>query len=639
VTRVKFLYALILASQLMSGQSDSLRMAFESATDLTMIKKIASQITEACNRDLTCLDQFMAEMEIPPVTEKKMLGFLSVAGIHQRISKPALTITIYKRGVVYATALAPHHTELGIIYNNLGTLFKFNNQLDSALYYIQLAENEFRFHQQIHDYWRIPFSRYMVYLELKDYKRADAYLRQSFFLLPKDAKRGDRGFLLFTLMSASEARGTQEEFDFYLDAFIRFKAEGNSKTLDPRHMGLLEFFGEGEKAIKMLEDRIQQAINDSLSVNPDLTYLTLAVKYMNVGKYQKALDVLEEGKYSLYGTITADKDRQQLYYTIYKKMGQPEKAYEAIERYVNLQDSSYQQILNTRLAEYEVKFHTQEQERNLIEKDLQLTRSKLYQRSYVGLSGILGLSLLGGIVFYRRKLNYQHQMTAKEAEIQTQRIRELEHKNTLLSLNAIIEGQEAERLRIAQDLHDGLGGLLTTVKAHFNSIQREIDNIKNLNVYEKTNKLIDEACDEVRRIAHDMVPYSIKISGLIGAMEDLRQSIIARGPDCELEMHGLDEIKIDEHKTNMIYRVIQEITNNAVKHAHASRIFIQLLRHESTLHVLVEDNGRGFDINQVVSNKGIGLKSIDSRVHYLGGKINFDSTPGQGTTVNIEIPL
>ena len=101
-------------------------------------------------------------------------------------------------------------------------------------------------------------------------------------------------------------------------------------------------------------------------------------------------------------------------------------------------------------------------------------------------------------------------------QIQRQKIAELEQKNKLLALNSMIEGQESERLRIAQDLHDGLGGLLTTVKAHFNAIEREIANIKNMNVYEKTNQLIDEACAEVRRIAHDMVPHSLKMNGLQG---------------------------------------------------------------------------------------------------------------------------
>jgi len=211
--------------------------------------------------------------------------------------------------------------------------------------------------------------------------------------------------------------------------------------------------------------------------------------------------------------------------------------------------------------------------------------------------------------------------------LQLQKIKELEQNNKLLSLNSMLEGQEVERLRIAQDLHDGLGGLLTTVKAHFNTIEKEIDNIKNINLYEKTNKLIDEACIEVRRIAHDMVPHSIKISGLRGGLE------------CEIDIHGQKLDHLPAEKASMIYRIIQETTNNAVKHAKANKLFIQLLEHENNLHITVEDDGQGFDINNILSKKGMGLKNIDSRINYLSGKINYDSSPNHGTTVNIEIPI
>jgi signal transduction histidine kinase len=320
-------------------------------------------------------------------------------------------------------------------------------------------------------------------------------------------------------------------------------------------------------------------------------------------------------------------------------MHSPEDAVIALEKYMTLQDSVYLQILNNQIADFEVRYGVQQQEREIIEKNLELSRARIRQGQLFGISGLLLLLSILGTVLYRRKLKFQREMNAKDAELQARRIRELEQHNQLLSLNSLIEGQEAERMRIAQDLHDGLGGLLTTVKAHFNSIQREMETIRNLNVYEKTNKLIDEACIEVRRIAHDMVPYSIKISGLEGALEDLRQSIITRGLDCELEIHQLDPALVSEQKANMIYRTIQEITNNSVKHAAASKIFIQLMQHGNRLHILVEDNGKGFDINQVVSNKGMGLKSIDSRVRYLNGTIHYDTSPGHGTTINIELPL
>ena len=203
----------------------------------------------------------------------------------------------------------------------------------------------------------------------------------------------------------------------------------------------------------------------------------------------------------------------------------------------------------------------------------------------------------------------------------------------------MIEGQESERLRIAQDLHDGLGGLLTTVKAHFNAIEREIANIKEMNIYEKTNQLIDEACVEVRRIAHDMVPYSLKMNGLQGVLADIRQTVLGKGIHCDVDIHNVKEEVLGEQKVVMIYRIIQEVVNNALKHSGASHMLIQLVGHENGLNVMIEDNGKGFDVNQLLQGKGLGLKSIESRVKYLEGNLNIDSTPNQGTTINIEIPL
>lgn len=112
-----------------------------------------------------------------------------------------------------------------------------------------------------------------------------------------------------------------------------------------------------------------------------------------------------------------------------------------------------------------------------------------------------------------------------------------------------------------------------------------------------------------------------------------------RGLPCDLEIFNAETLQLNEQASNMIYRTIQEITTNAVKHAKATKLFIQLVYFHEGLNILIEDNGTGFDLNQIQNGKGIGIKSIESRVRYLGGKIHYDSTSGHGTTVNIEIPF
>jgi two-component system, NarL family, sensor kinase len=135
------------------------------------------------------------------------------------------------------------------------------------------------------------------------------------------------------------------------------------------------------------------------------------------------------------------------------------------------------------------------------------------------------------------------------------------------------------------------------------------------------------------------VPYSLKMNGLQGVLSDIRQTVLGKGIACDVDIHNVDEKAMEEQKVVMIYRIIQEVVNNAIKHSGASHMLIQLVGHENGLNVMIEDNGRGFDVNQLLQGKGLGLKSIESRVKYLEGSLNIDSTPNQGTTINIEIPL
>ena len=621
------------------SQLDSLIRVFQEQEEEKDIIATATQICRKCDSSRICLQPFIDYLNSPPVLSKKINGLLVASNHTFRYKKSSASFDLIRTGITYAKSLEAHHHLLAPLYMILANTHHATNHLDSALIYAEKLDDEAHFHAYENMYWKPAQLRYMIYSSLHDYKRADLYLQSAYHLVRKSGSRMDKGYVLYTLLQAKYDRGTKEEFDFYLDEYIRFKAAGPQGLKDVHHLGLEEFFSNEAQAIKVIEQRMALALNDSTEYTMDETYLTLANKYIQTNQYDKALQLLNRMDEKFFPEVLAQKARYKLYYELYKKTRQPEEAHQSIEKYMNIQDSSYQQILNTNIADLEVKYETALKQRELAEKDLALAQAKMIQRSYFGLSALLALGLLTWLFYHRRKLKYQREMNAKEVELQAQKIKELEQKNILLSLNSLIEGQEAERLRIAQDLHDGLGGLLTTVKAHFNSIQREIENVRTLNVYAKTNQLIDEACVEVRRIAHDMVPYSIKISGLEGALEDLKQSIITRGPACELEIHHVDPAKIPENKSNMIFRIIQELTNNAVKHANASRIFIQLIQHENTLHIMVEDNGKGFDINQVVSNRGLGLKSIDSRVNYLGGKINFDSSPGHGTIANIEIPL
>lgn len=630
--------SLLLCSASAYGQIDSLVESFKKSKTEEEGLKITEKIISKCDSMPSCYDPLLSAIFADRKSNINRVALLRVFNWLIKTNKLSYTINLQRELITMTKAMDPYHLDLAKIYSTSANNFRFAVKLDSALYYASLAEDEFRRTKRLNQLWKPYHSRYLVFLDLKDYKKADDYLRAAYNVVKDSDQRIDKGFLLHSLLLALQNRGTKEEFDHYLSEFVRFMDQSKIKP-NSVHGGLLNFFDDSPKGLAEMEERIRLIREDTISQDWSATGLTLADKYVEAKEFEKAKTILDEMTELAFPESSTQRFRQLGYYNLYRKMGKWELAFDAMERYNSMQEQFHQQFIDKNLADYEVKYQTQQKERQIVEQKLALTQSRQI------LFAVLGFALLGSILLFswmalqKRRLAFQREIEAKEAEIKTQRIKELEQKNTLLSLNNLIEGQESERMRIAQDLHDGLGGLLTTVKAHFNSIQREIETIRNLNIYEKTNQLIDEACVEVRRIAHDMVPHSIKISGLTGALQDLRESIQVRGMECELEIHGLDENILSEQKANMVYRIIQEVTNNAIKHSGGNKIFIQVMQHDQNLHVLVEDNGKGFDINEVVGNKGLGLKSIDSRIKYLNGKINFDSAPGQGTTINLEVPL
>jgi two-component system, NarL family, sensor kinase len=239
-------------------------------------------------------------------------------------------------------------------------------------------------------------------------------------------------------------------------------------------------------------------------------------------------------------------------------------------------------------------------------------------------------------MWYARRARFRNDLAAKEQQLQQQRITELEQQNKLLALSAMLEGQEAERMRIARDLHDGIGGLLTTIKAYFNSLPHPPEEIQNPELYNKTNDLINEACVEVRRVAHNLVPQTLSLSGLQGTIEDLGEHLEAQGLKCDIVVEGIPH-NVDQTKGIMIYRILQELANNILKHAEASNVLLQAIVYEDTLNLLVEDNGKGFDTSQV--SDGQGLQNVQWRVNFLRGTMEYESTPGVGTTVTIGLPL
>lgn len=203
----------------------------------------------------------------------------------------------------------------------------------------------------------------------------------------------------------------------------------------------------------------------------------------------------------------------------------------------------------------------------------------------------------------------------------------------------MINGQETERTRIARELHDGLGGLLSATKMHFMTInQSKLEN-SNKEPLQKCLELLDRSNKDLREIAHSMMPEILLQKGLTSALQSYCDQLNgSRIISFEFHHFGI-ESRLKNNVEIIIYRIIQELLNNILKHSNASKAIVQISKEQNKLFITVEDDGIGFKLDQNDQQPSAGIKNIRERIYYLNGNLSIDSKEGIGTTVYIEVAV
>ncbi len=260
---------------------------------------------------------------------------------------------------------------------------------------------------------------------------------------------------------------------------------------------------------------------------------------------------------------------------------------------------------------------------------------------------LLGLLLILAVLIaysnrQKRRLAEQNAEIARhQQQIVLQKNLDLLKNKELENNYARLAGQDEMQRKIGQELHDGVGAMLASVKLNLSPVDEVLDHLpeNNRKQYATANRLLGEASEEVRRISHELSSAVLQKFGLKAQLEALADIIPGSGKlQVELATHGLKE-RLD-YKTELhIYRMVQELVHNVVKHAQARNITIQVNRFEHTINVIVEDDGRGFDVEKIRESPGIGMQNLAARVHELNGEMQIDSREGRGTMVSIDIPV
>lgn len=390
-----------------------------------------------------------------------------------------------------------------------------------------------------------------------------------------------------------------------------------------------------ENVLKHYNLALEQARKSNSQNLIAAAYINLGQVYINTGEYNKALELIDKGLVisKENGFIKWQKNAYHNLYFAYEKMNDIPKAYENYKNYVALTDSLRLVESNERIAELETKYETEKKEKQieLLNKENVINTLKLKQnRNLVLLLFILLVVILISAFNYNRQIR---QRQKSRAIIEKQ---EVEKK----LLSTVISTEDKERKRFAADLHDGLGPLLSSVKLYLSGIEDAQADQKQQMISTAT-ELIDQSIRTTRTISNNILPVELTEKGLVGSIRTFCDKIqLSQQMSISISDQTAGH-KLEPSTEIILYRVIQELINNTIKHADAQAISIKFSAKPKLYSVEYTDNGIGFDKAEVMqrASGGIGLLNIQERIDSLGGNIDFSKNEPKGTHVMIKLAI
>jgi len=321
----------------------------------------------------------------------------------------------------------------------------------------------------------------------------------------------------------------------------------------------------------------------------------------------------------------------------YQKQGDYKKALEYQILFKKSSDKLSSDNTKDKISKMEARFRVESMNKQIasLRDEKEIQQLQIRQKNTVNVvlaAGILALILITGLGY---RTYYQKQ------KLQKQRISELETEQRLSAAQAVLKGEEQERARLAKDLHDGLSGMLSGIKYSLQDMKGDlIMTDENRQAFERSMDMLDSSIQEMRRVAHNMMPEVLVRYGLDKALKDYTAEINKAGlVKVVYQSMGMENEVMEKSTALAIYRIVQELLNNVIKHAQATEALVQLFSENGKLVVNVEDNGKGFDTKLSEEKGGMGWRNIRSRAELLNGKIDLQSSPEKGTAVNMEFNI
>ncbi|MEM9936301.1 MAG: sensor histidine kinase [Bacteroidota bacterium] len=528
-------------------------------------------------------------------------------------------------------------------YGNLSNIYKIQGEYEKA---IEVNLASMTFYEALKDtvgVGRCLNNNGNLHFALKQNEEALTYFLQALEISRRFKDTLGLALNLGNIGTAyKQLNQTQEGLEAYEEANVYLESLGYERSLayNLGNMGLL--FREGgdfPKAYAYLNEAKSLLERNKAPKGLARMYDNLAKTALMQQSYSRALEYAREG-YELAKSIQLKPEIRNAYQSLakaYAGQGNFSQAYAYQEKFIALNDSLINEGNTQKIQELEARYESRSRESRIqllaSEKELQqktieaqVAGIRLRNLIIMTVAFALGLAVLG-LVFYRQKKLLAESMQ----QIEQQKVMDLKNQQQIIRMDAVIQGEEKERRRLAQDLHDGIGGMLAAAKLKVASVSTHKDEMG------EASTLLDDTYEEVRRIAHNMMPKILLEMGLVPAVKQYAQQL-SDSSSLAISVEVLQSMpELTSHQELSLFRIIQELLNNVVKHAEANKASVQFSFFEGEVSIMVEDDGKGFD--PVQAKGGMGMKNLEDRIAILGGEWEIDSRVGKGTNISIHIPV
>lgn len=513
-------------------------------------------------------------------------------------------------------------SNLAATYNQLGRLEKALEVTLLALDRLSQGDNQER-------YGLVLGNAGMLFLQLRQVEEAKEYVRKGREVLSEVGSTrflGNITNMLGSLLSDQDSLELAKHYFF--EAMRLYELEDDPLNRSSLYNNLGYYY----KAVENLDSAMyfyQKAYELSVELNNSAKKLKNASSIAEVLLYSGNLSQASDWLTLAEDQVSSTSERGPLsdYYQILSRYqglnGDFYESFRSARISGKYRDSLMNEERERAIAELEIKFETEKNERELAEANLRLQVQE-QERERLILGGLILLVLMVvGILLWV----YKSRLEKREA-IHHERLRQQE-----IRLEATIETQEEERSRLARDLHDGIGQLLSATRLNFGAFEGEV---KNEN-FQKALHMLDEACREVREVAHVIMPRSLEAEGLAAAIQEMLEKSLRNTPiSFQFEVVGQIERLHKKLEINL-YRIVQELIQNILKHSSATEVHLQLIRRPDKLLLIVEDNGSG--LQKSAKTDGIGLVNIHTRTNAINGYFHIENGPDAGMIATLRLPL